>query len=239
MFYKPSGSEFFFQLLSLEAREDFSLWDNTAKKYIRQIEGVNDINDIKFMKKDLFMQKYPNFAKKTQFVRDIAVHENKGIVQYQYGFKKTAEDQIKQFIANVRVLGVNPLVVVLKYRKTGSDLQTTHTITAEQNVGLPQGLIQPVLQPLVQNPIPQQITPSLSPNKPTPPLQQGFELPKVNVAREPTTNEMQVIQWAVNYPDKLTEEKFIEGFNHSLKKNFGTVTEEALVRVWYKTYYLR
>lgn len=243
MFYKPSSSEFFFQLLSLEAREDFSLWDNTAKKYIRQLEGVNDINDIKFMKRDLFMQKYPNFVKKTQFVRDIAVHEGDIVTQRQYGFRITAEQQIKQFIANLNPLGVNPLGVMLRYRKTGSDLQTRHTITAEQNVGLPQSLIQPqtaqIPQQLVQSPKQQEKVAEISPVKPTGALQQGFALPHVNVAREPTANEMQVIQWAMGYKDKLTEEQFTEGFNHSLNKNFGTITEEALVREWYKRYYLK
>ena len=250
VFYRVTGSEFFFQLLSEGSREDFSLWDNTAKKFIRQLEGVNDINDIKFMKKDLFMQKYPNFAKKTQFVRDIAVHEGNTATTYQYGFGITAEQQIKQFIANAKALGGNPLAVMLRYRKTGTKLETRHTITAEQNVGLPQNVMQPQVVPLqaVLQPIPQQLVqtplqpakvPETSLVKPTGALQQGFALPKVNVAREPTANEMQVIQWAMNYKDKLTEEQFVEGFSHSLRKNFGTITEEALIREWFKRYYLK
>lgn len=242
-FYKlqQGQNEFYFQFInSLEAREDFALWDNTSKKFIRH---VNNINDIKFMKADVFVQRYPSMRKVTQYVRDIAVTDGNTFTQYQFGFRMTVEQQIKQFIANCNALKVNPMEVLLKYRKIGSGLNTQHTITAMETIGLPQNVIQPQIQAipqqLIQSPIQPQIMPDLSPVKPTEALQQGFTLPKVNVAREPTTNEMHVIQWANDYKDKLTEEQFVEGFNHSLKKNFGTMTEETLVREWFKKYYLK
>lgn len=261
VFYKTSKDEFLFMLLNMESREDFSLWDNTNKRFIRQLPDVQNISDLRFMKQDLFKQRYPNLQKDMQYIRHIAVLENNQWIEYDIGIKDkwgyidpfkinpstgkgifvSVENQIKTFIANCKMSNTNPLDVQLRFRIVQNGQRKDRTITALETIGQQTAAIHPQIQAIpqqtIQNPITPQIMHNLSPNKPTEALQQGFVLPKVNVTREPTQQEMQVIQWANEYKDNLTEEQFIEGFNHSLKKNFNIVTEENLIKEWYKKYY--
>ena len=226
--YKMQGQEFMFQLLSLASREDFALWDNTARKFTRQVEGVQNINDIKFMKADLFMQRYPNLRKSTQYVRDIAVAEGSSFIQYQFGFKKTAEDQIGQFIANCNALKANPLAVLLKYRKIGIDINTQHSIIAMETIGV-QAQIQPqtatIPQQAIQTPIPQQIIPNLSPIKLTGALQQGFEVPKQipNIQPVVALNEQEQVVYglACEHAGTLSRSDFVDGFVHTYKRLYN------------------
>ena len=120
MFYKLSQgqNEFLFQLANLDVREDFSIWDNSQKKYLRQIDGVANLDDLKYMNKGLFQQRYPNMQKSTQYIRDIVVTIDGTATQYAFGFKKTANDQIAGEIMQRQQLGKDPLAYTYKYRKT-------------------------------------------------------------------------------------------------------------------------
>ena len=151
-FYKmqQGQNEFFFQLVDLSVREDFSIWDNTQKRFLRQIEGVNNIDDLKFMKKELFVQRYPNFRKVGQYIRELIINLNGTPTLYSFGFKKSANDQIKDEIRNRQQLGKDPLDYTFKYRKTGVGLATTHVVVLMNEVGKPQGILNPNLAPLPQ-----------------------------------------------------------------------------------------
>src|SRR3990167_11432559 len=141
-FYKlqQGQHEFTFQFVNLDVREDFSLWDNINKKYLRQVEGVNDINDLKFMQKDLFAQRYPNFAKKSQYIREIIVDVGGVQTQYSFGFRKSANDQIAEEIRGRQQQGKDPLAYTYKYRRTGEGLSTTHVVVLMQEVGKAQNV---------------------------------------------------------------------------------------------------
>ena len=143
VFLKMNGTEIIFQLLDFNVNESFSLWDKVNKKFIRQIEGVANINDIKFMKQDLFTQRYPNLRKNTQYIRHILAYENGSVNEGDFGFKNSANNQISQFITNEKNLGRNPLEIRLIMRKFGSGLETRYNIVAMDTIGLPKSDLKP------------------------------------------------------------------------------------------------
>lgn len=246
MFYKMQGNEMVFQLANLEVREDFAIWDNKSQMYLKRMDGVANMDDLRFMKAAMFQQEYPNMRKVTQYIREIIIPQGNLKTQYTFGFKKTANDDLTKSIQLCRSLGVNPLEIEYIFRKIGFGRGTTHEVVAGQKVGLPQNVQSS--QNLVEIPITLehankqynvvelQKVPITAPNSPTTPSQQGFELPK-SQAEVPDKDEMQVIEWANNYQDKLTEQQFIEGFDHSLKKNFNKVVADERARKWFYQYY--
>src|SRR3990167_7336926 len=204
-FYKMQQGqhEFFFQLANLNVREDFSIWDNTNKRFLRQVEGVNDINDLRFMQKDLFAQRYPNFRKAGQYIRDIIVDVAGVPTQYSFGFKKSANDQIVEEIKGRQQLNKDPLAYTYKYRRTGEGLNTTHVVVLMQEVGKPQSIFNPNVFGS-QHQGTSQLQPVLAPQPqqqglPPPMLQKPLEQPVMNLqlpSRQGlalTTQEQQVL----------------------------------------------
>lgn len=228
VFYKMSGQEMVFQLVDNNVREDFALWDNTNKRFIRQLEGVADINDIKFMKQDLFQQRYPSLRKNTRYIRGIVVYDSQQPTQYLFGFKKTANDDLNKFITNQRNIGINPLEILLKLRKTGIGIDTTYSIVALEKIGLPQNVqqssqpyssqLQPQGQQSYQTPITPVKMPIITPNKPT----SGFEIPKQIQNMQPvialSEKEQVVYGLACEYQGRLSEQDFVIGFKYTYHK---------------------
>lgn len=275
MFYKMLGQEMVFQLLNLECKEDFSLWDDTNKRYVRQLEGVANMNDIKFMKQDLFKQKYSSMRKSTQYVRDIVVYDSNTPTQYLFGFKKTANDDLNKAIANDLNLGGDPRTILFRLRKTGQGKATTYAIIGEQRIGLPQNVQLPSLQspsqiqkpytppeqkPMimpqsVQNPITPQKAPETAHIKPTGALQQEIVLNKAKevIALSRSINfgipneqkvvvlqegaEKEIYGASCNYPEKLTEEKYIELWNDCARKYFNTTFDMQRIKDIYRELY--
>ena len=238
-FYKMLGMEMSFQIVDERVREEFALWDNINKKFIRQIEGVNNINDIKFMKQELFMQRYPSLRKNTQYVRDIVVYEGQQPTQYLFGFKKTANDDLNKAIQNNRNVGINPLDLIYKLRKTGQGITTTYSILVLEKIGLPVNVQQssvpfsdiqnptpyqnvPQPQQSIQTPITPIKAPEIAPIKATEVSPQGFELPKplpnVQNVIALTEKEQVVYGLACDYAGTLSSDDFILGFKHTYKK---------------------
>lgn len=262
-FYKMQSNEMIFQLSSLECREDFSLWDNASRKFIRQLEGIANMNDIKFMKQELFQQRYPHLRKNTQYVRDIVVYEQQP-TQYQFGFKKTANDDLNTAIANNQNLGVNPLEVLYKLRKTGQGINTSYAIVVLERIGLPQNVQQStypyqnapqtqtaymqnaqkstiVPQP-IQNPIMPLKVPETTSVKPTAPLQKGivFGIPNVqDVVVLQDGAEKEIYEASLAYPEKLTEEKYTELWNDCARRYFNTQFELQRIKGIYKELYIK
>ena len=235
-FYKlqQGQHEFTFQFVNLDVREDFSLWDNINKKFIRQVEGVNDINDLKFMQKDLFTQRYPSFRKVSQYIREIVVDVAGVSTQYLFGFKKSANDQIIEEIRGRQQLGKDPLAYTYKYRKTGEGINTTHVVVLMQEVGRVSN-IQPILSPQPQ----QQGLTQIKGDKPTlipqTPLEQPVRAPTINpsgIMRLEvgsisglilTPQEQQVLDLFNQDTQIYGEDLFIDIFNKTFNKYFTSL----------------
>ena len=238
VFYKMQQGqhEFLFQLANLDVREDFSVWDNTNKKFLRQVEGVNDINDLKFMQRDLFAQRYPNFRKAGQYIRDIIVDVAGVPTQYSFGFRKSANDQIIEEIRGRQQLGKDPLAYTYKYRKTGEGLNTTHVVVLMQEVGKSQNVVSS--QPQAQiSPYPQQqgFTPTML-QKP-----QEQSLMKLEVAYvsklQLTPQEQQVCELFNQDTQIYGEDLFIDIFNKTSSKYFNLMLMPDRIKQIYREYY--
>jgi len=231
-FYKlqQGQHEFTFQFVNLDVREDFSLWDNINKKFIRQVEGVNDINDLKFMQKDLFTQRYPSFRKVSQYIREIVVDVAGVSTQYLFGFKKSANDQIIEEIRGRQQLGKDPLAYTYKYRKTGEGINTVHVVVLMQEVGKAQNIVSSQLQPQTAT-LPQQQ--GLPPTIPQTPLEQpiltlqvpsgsGLEVKPLK-ALTITPQEQQVLELFNQDTQIYGEDLFIDIFNKTFNKYFTSL----------------
>src|SRR3990167_4209819 len=231
-FYKlqQGQHEFTFQFVNLDVREDFSLWDNINKKFIRQVEGVNDINDLKFMKKDLFTQRYPSFRKVSQYIREIVVDVAGVSTQYLFGFKKSANDQIIEEIRGRQQLGKDPLAYTYKYRKTWEGINTVHVVVLMQEVGKAQNIVSSQLQPQTAT-LPQQQ--GLPPTIPQTPLEQpiltlqvpsgsGLEVKPLK-ALTITPQEQQVLELFNQDTQIYGEDLFIDIFNKTFNKYFTSL----------------
>ena len=261
-----SSNEMGFQLVNEQVKEDFSLWDDINKKFIRQLDGVANMDDIKFMKQDLFMQRYPGLRKHTQYIREIIVYDAQQPTQYLFGFKKTANDDLNKAIATNRNLGINPLEVLYNLRKTGQGITTIYQIIAMGRIGLPQNVLQsqtvtpslqsqavapqqmqkeymqPMQKPMI---VPQSVpikTLETSHIKPKNLLQQGvvFGLPnmqKVVVLQEGA--EKEIYEASCNYSKNLTEERYIELWNDCAREYFNVQFEIQRVKDIYNELYVK
>lgn len=249
-FYKMQQGqhEFFFQLVNLEVREDFALWDNTNKKFIRQVEGVNDINDLKFMQKDLFAQRYPNFRKVSQYIRDVVIDVGGVPTQHSFGFKKSANDQIIEEIRGRQQLGKDPLDYIYKYRKTGEGLATTHVVVLMQEVGKAQNVVtqqqadrQYVVPPLQPFPAPIATGQGLTPSIQQKPLEQPvikLEVPSTSKLVL-TSQEQQVLSLFNQDTQIYGEDLFVDIFNKTLSKYFNQTLMPDRIKQIYKEYYAK
>ena len=236
-FYKMQQGqhEFLFQLVNLYVREDFSVWDNTSKKYLRQVEGV-DINDLKFMQRDLFAQRYPNLRKATQYIRDIVVDVAGVQTQYSFGFRKSANDQIIEEIRVRQQLNKDPLAYTYKYRRIGEGLNTTHVVVLMQEVGKAQNVVSSQLQPY---PAPVAIERVLSPPIPqNPPEQPVMRLELASVSKMVLTPQEQQLLDLFNQDTQIYgEDLFIDIFNKTLSKYFNLLLMPDRIKQIYREYY--
>ena len=243
-FYKMQEGqhEFTFQLADLNVREDFSIWDNTNKIFLRQVEGVNDINDLKFMQRDLFAQRYPNFRKVSQYIRELIITLNDTPTLYSFGFKKSANDQIVDEIRNRQQLGKDPLDYTFKYRKTGSGLATTHVVVLMNEIGKPQGVLQPNLSPQPQQ---RELTPSL-PQKPlespvwSPQAKSSgqIRLEGVSGSGLGLTPQEQVIVDLFNSDNQMySEDLFVQVFKNTMITHHRQMPDVQRVKLIYREHY--
>lgn len=276
-FYKLGDKqEMMFQLVNEQVKEDYVVWKSGVNVPFRVFDGVN-ARDIYFMKQEDFAQKYPNCRKDRQFIRDIVVY-NAAIQeppsQYLFGFKKTANDDLNKAITNNRNLGINPLEVLYKLRKTGQGIDTTYTIVVLERIGLPNLLKNEVkeprsinhleskdvsslalplnvqrspLQPQIQQNTPQTKTsttsqkePIISPIKLTTLSQQRVVFGVPNVQKVVVLQdgaEKEIYEASCNYPEKLTEEKYIELWNDCARQYFNTQFELQRIKDIYRELY--
>ena len=231
VFYKPAENEFFFQLANLEVREDFSIWDNNQRRFIRQMPDVQNFDDLKFMKQELFQQRYPEMSKVTQYVREVLVIGTDGnLQQYSFGFKKSANDQLEAEIRHLRGTNRDPMAYNFKYRKTGSGLATTHVVVLMQEVGIPsvagQGAgVQGVVRPNVMQ--------AMSGVKPS------FAGVKLETPQQLTLNpqELQIMDLFNADTKVYSEADFVQTFNATSTKYFNLLPDTARVKLMFKTLY--
>lgn len=116
-----------FRLKNLEVRTDFAIWKSWDKRNeeIKDVAGnimkfpirdgvltnnkgvIKDVNDISFMPMNDFKEQYPDYKKGFQFIRQIII----GDVEYSYTFSLTANKRLKDKIADLKLVGKDPLKV--------------------------------------------------------------------------------------------------------------------------------
>lgn len=122
VWFKPKDNEFLFKLKNLDVQDEYVLWSNNTP-YREAVNGISP-QQAYFMKPEEFTRVLPGYRKGRTHVRSILVDN----AEYQFGLKKTANDQIVQEIINISKIGKNPLNYFFKYRKTGTGISTTHVV---------------------------------------------------------------------------------------------------------------
>jgi hypothetical protein len=144
------------QLCDLNSKEDYSVWDNTAKTFIREgqltdIEGkVHELTATRWMPKVEFERLFPNKGKANKVLREVMVD---GEI-FTYSMPISVDTGIKQNIATITALGGNPLAQIFVIKKTGQGLQTRYEVTLDTTPQAPQPQVQ--AQPIAVTP---QVTP--------------------------------------------------------------------------------
>lgn len=231
MFYKPKSNEFEFQLVNYEVRKDYAVWDDTQKRFLRESDLLPDgvpIKSTERMSSVVFAAKYPMMAKNRRYscVRKIIVDEAGCLTEYDYGFKITANDDLNKSISSTRALGINPLEVKYVLRKTGTDIDTTYSVIASERVGLP---AEPTKVPIAV------------PNRPTESVKPKIVFGVPNEQKVVVLNdiERQIYEASCEYPENLTEERYIELWNTCAKKDFNTLFSGERIKEIYSELYVK
>lgn len=122
-------------LVNETKKEDFMIWDNTTKQFIRTgtIKDVNGreipIDQTRWLKKEDFDKNFPNMQRSTKINREVLVD---GEV-YTYGMPKSVDNQIEQQCATLRAMGQNVLANKFKINKSGIGLQTRYSVVVVGN----------------------------------------------------------------------------------------------------------
>jgi len=141
-----------FSLIDEKVTEDFSLWDNTAKQFIRNgtvianDDTVYNVEDLRGMPKSDFnrlfiapkdREGYHTYAKSFKYKRDVIVKGN----QYTWGMPYSVNEKLKELMAMARSMGSNPLTISYKLGFSGSGLGKKYHLEAV----VPEGVTQPVV----------------------------------------------------------------------------------------------
>jgi hypothetical protein len=131
-FFKMVTTEMNFKLKDLAVEEDYKIWDNSTKTFLQRgmiltgTDGIQyPVENTKFMKAIDFTAKFPQKAKKNQYIRHIII----GNEEKRFGFNKTSNDFLNQLIGSVTNMGSSPLAVTYKLQKAGIGLATTYTMS--------------------------------------------------------------------------------------------------------------
>lgn len=114
----PDGKEITVQVLSRESKPVFSVWDNTAKVFIREgakiitSQGEMEVN--KFLPLKKLGEEGKRWSKKEQYERDVVVNGEKKILP----FPKTAEKALTDLMETLSAVGKDPLSMTYIIKKT-------------------------------------------------------------------------------------------------------------------------
>jgi len=125
-YYKPTTNPWAFRLINEEYEENYSVWDNKEKVYLRDevvdaAERTQKVKATQYMKSADFLLAFPHHAKNTRYDREIVVD---GVI-YKHGFKYTQHAQLLSQIETIKGVGktVEEMVFsVTKQTKSGSEL---------------------------------------------------------------------------------------------------------------------
>ena len=173
-----------------------------------------------------------------KYARDIIYMGTRMVVS----LSKTANEQLQDIILTLQKANVNPLEFMYNIRRNrvGSEAKDVEykVITGDRVPIQPFGGVITNVQPHVASAQPlyaateRKAVPSST--KPT-----AFSVPieRQNYV-ELTKQEAEMIDEAIYFPEKLTEEKFLAGFIHSMMKNYGVrVSRERALEI-YKQHYV-
>jgi hypothetical protein len=151
-----------FKLLDLNFAEDYSVWDNSSKTFMRdgQVMDVDgnphDVKETKWIKKDEFMRMFPHMNKNNKVKRKVIVDGE----EFDWSMPITADRALHACIANVIAMGQRPELVEYKWSKEGEGLATRHNIVVNT-------VATPAVDGTPQASLPQAVIPQLATPKPT------------------------------------------------------------------------
>lgn len=129
-FIMRDKTEVVFRIREMIGNPVYSVWDNSARKFIRtgimkDIEG-NDVNveDSKFIKREDFKKLFPNMNKNNKVRWKVVIDEE----EFDWEMPITADRFLNGCIANVQAMGQKPLLVEYKLTKTGEKLATRYKV---------------------------------------------------------------------------------------------------------------
>lgn len=117
----PEGKEIQVQILNRESKEQFSVWDNHTKTYIKEGEkivtsqGEMEVN--KFLPLKKLGEEGQRWSKKEQYVRNVVVNGEKLFLP----FPKTAEKALVDLMDTLNKVGKDPLSMYYMIKKLSSE----------------------------------------------------------------------------------------------------------------------
>jgi len=139
-------NEIIFSLLSQEGREDYSVWDNTKKTFLREgkITGTDgneyDVKQTQFIARQRFNELFPNMGKMVRFNYEVLIDGQ----EYIFPVPKTVATQIDQIVQTAITMGGSYKDLKLKLVREGTGLQTRYTVTVYNDNAPPQQSTQPL-----------------------------------------------------------------------------------------------
>src|SRR3990167_202438 len=227
MWYKMQAGQFDFQLLNLEVREDFSVWDNTGKRFLldnsgEMLVGSDNVNrpvgEIKFLKMEIFSRLYPSCSRGTKYVREIAVHESNQVTRYVFAFPHSANQQISMILQNSQKFGQDVLNYFLTLKKTGTGLGTQYSVIMGEQIGKPLNVVEPISTQGIGGR--QEMMGNQSPSPPRPKIDMGA-----------------AVQRTIPNACEYSQDEFVTGFCYTYHKRFGqTISAERATEIYEQCY---
>ena len=254
MWYKMQAGQFDFQLLNLEVREDFSVWDNTGKRFLRDnsgemLVGSDNVNrpvgEIKFLKREIFSRLYPSCSRGTKYVREIAVHESDQVTRYVFAFPHSANQQISMILQNSQKFGQDVLNYFLTLKKTGTGLGTQYSVIMGEQIGKPLNVVEPISTQGIGGR--QERMGNQSPSPPRPKIDMGAAFQNAGFPLRPregimlTQREAQIlgeaVQRTIQNAREYSQDEFVTGFCYTYHKRFGqTISAERATEIYEQCY---
>lgn len=266
-FYRMQSNQMFFRLLDQGVVEDYSVWDNTNKVFLRERQGQSivgtdnkpyRIGETKYLKREVFDQLFPNYNRKNQHIRNVIV----GDVPHRFGFVRTANDKLNLVIDTQVKSGINPLEMTYILRKSGTGLSTAYEVIAGDSYNLQnvkEGVAE--LRTGKEQVVPPNATPIQAQQRQereggvqTPPPSPKMAFTGVKLGPEPTSGlkhnpfgqqvimltsqEKELLEAAESHPERLERDKFVNLWIIGMRENYQQNTPREHADKVYDQYYM-
>ena len=126
--------EVIFKLKDLNVEDDYSIWDNNNKTFIKKgmvktDDGTEyDVQETKFIPKAEFDSLFKGCQKNNKYLREVLIEGE----LYKYPMPHSVNKQVADIVSTLLVTGQDPLDVTFKQTKTGSGIGTRYEVVLYQ-----------------------------------------------------------------------------------------------------------